>query len=195
MCTSKRLLVPAMSLAFAGILGTSSAQADVYTWLDASGRLNVSNLTPPSGAQVTNVTHEDPAASARADAARDAAHQAEVQALSQRVTQLESEVDNSTRLPPPMAYAMPTAPVAVQYSYNIVQPPLQPVDLAPSYTGCYSGWPDCTFGWWPGFYYPSTVIVDRNRGRHVHHRVMPATRPPSHAVIPITHPVIPLPGR
>ena len=34
------------------------AQADVYTWKDASGRMNVSNLPPPEGAKVGHVVHE-----------------------------------------------------------------------------------------------------------------------------------------
>ena len=34
-------------------LGLPCAQADVYTWVDASGNVNVSTLTPPEDARIT----------------------------------------------------------------------------------------------------------------------------------------------
>ena len=36
------------------------ARADIYTWTDAGGRVNISNLAPPEGARVTSVLHETP---------------------------------------------------------------------------------------------------------------------------------------
>jgi hypothetical protein len=194
----KRSTVVAGSIVLAAAaVAAQPASADVYTWLDAAGRMTVSNLKPPADARVTNVTREDPAAAAHAQAAHDAARQAEMQALAQRVDQLEREADDARRTPPvaPPVYAAPASPPSI--TYNILQPPPQaPVDAAPAgYTGCaYSGWPDCTFSWgWPGagFYPYPTVIVTRP-SRNVHHRrsAMAPARP-SGPVLPITHPVIP----
>ena len=45
-----RKALPAL-LAFA--CGLPVAHADIYTWTDESGRVNISNLTPPDGARVT----------------------------------------------------------------------------------------------------------------------------------------------
>ena len=36
-------------LLLVGALAVPPAQADVYTWTDPSGRLNVSNIAPPEG--------------------------------------------------------------------------------------------------------------------------------------------------
>ena len=49
-----RLSLPA---ALAGALCVQPAQADIYTWVDASGTINVSNLAPPDGVSVTRVVH------------------------------------------------------------------------------------------------------------------------------------------
>ena len=55
-------------------LGVELAHADIYTWVDPTGRVNVSNLPPPEGVRVTSVTLEIPQKVAvRTDAARDAA--------------------------------------------------------------------------------------------------------------------------
>ena len=62
----------ALPVMLAAALGTQLARADVYTWTDASGRLNVSNIAPPEGVHVSRVVHEDPA-KARAGAAARAA--------------------------------------------------------------------------------------------------------------------------
>jgi hypothetical protein len=71
--------------------GLQSAHADLYTWVDASGGVNVSNLAPPSGVRVTNVIVAS-APKTTNDYARDAARDAEVQALKERVRQLEDEI-------------------------------------------------------------------------------------------------------
>jgi hypothetical protein len=80
-------------LVLAFMLGGQFAQADIYTWVDASGATNVSNLSPPEGVRVTHVTHENPQPTARLDTARDAAHDAEIQSLSERVRELQHEVE------------------------------------------------------------------------------------------------------
>ena len=88
------LLLRASLLAIlAGTFGLQPAYADIYTWVDASGVVNVSNLAPPENVRVTNVIHASaPKITTRDDANRDAARHAEVQALTERVRQLENEV-------------------------------------------------------------------------------------------------------
>src|SRR5438874_8383090 len=140
-------------LAFA--LGGQLAHADIYTWVDASGATNVSNLSPPEGARVTRITHEDPPkTSIRSTTARDATHDAEVQALSERVQQLQREVELARSYwppPQPMAYpAMPPAP-APAYTADVMPAPTNPCDSA--FAGC--GY------WWGQPFYPANVVVVR----------------------------------
>ena len=69
------------------------APAEIYTWVDASGGVNVSNLAPPENARVTNVVLASASKpTTRDDDAREAARDTEVQALTMRVRQLEAEV-------------------------------------------------------------------------------------------------------
>src|SRR6478672_6987900 len=94
-------------------MGISPASADIYTWTDAGGRVNISNLAPPEGARVTSVLHEAPKP-ARSQAV-ETAPQPDVRALAERVMQLESELDLARRQPPPtVVYA--AAPPQPQYS-------------------------------------------------------------------------------
>src|SRR5215469_8960386 len=86
------LLRIALPLALAATCGLRAAQADIYTWVDSSGALNVSNLTPPDDAKVLKVVHTDDAA----------AQKAETQALADRVKQLENQVSMAGSQPPPM---------------------------------------------------------------------------------------------
>jgi hypothetical protein len=153
-----RVLRAALPAFLASAFGLQPAHADIYTWVDASGSINVSNVAPPDGVRVSKVTHE----SAPADAAREAARLAEVQALAERVRQLEDEVAFARRpMPPPMEYRTPPAPPVVQYFFNAAPSPAQyPVDMAPeANTGCDPTWMGCGFGWNPGFYPPSFVVV------------------------------------
>ena len=104
----KRFLRAALPSLFACGLGMPLlGQAEIYTWVDPTGVVNLSNLAPPDGVRVTRVTHEAaPRVPSASDVAREAARQAElqaladrakdleVQALSDRVRQLEREVGN-----------------------------------------------------------------------------------------------------
>src|SRR5947207_5210123 len=134
--------------------GSQLARADVYTWVDASGATNVSNVSPPEGVRVTRVTHENPQKAVRPDpAARDATHDAEIQALSERIQQLQHEVELARTyappLPQPMAYpAMPPAP-APAYAADAMPAPTSSCD--PSFGGC--GY------WWGQPGYPASVVV------------------------------------
>ncbi len=56
------LLRIALLIALAATFGLRAAHADIYTWVDASGALNVGNLAPPGDAEVLKVVHTaDPA--------------------------------------------------------------------------------------------------------------------------------------
>jgi len=139
--------------------GSQLARADIYTWADASGAINVSNLSPPEGVRVISVARATPeATAARETAAREAAQRAETQALEERVRQLESEAEARRQpptvvyqAPPPMPYWNERAPAPVQYAVSMAPP---------AYTqGCDPGWISCGPGWFPGFYPASVVFV------------------------------------
>ena len=188
----------AFAVAVATSFGLRPAQADIYTWVDASGALNVSNLAPPDDARVLKIVHTDDAA----------ARKNETQALADRVKQLEDEVAMATRqpppsyAPPPVVYAPPAPPV-VQYIIEAPQPaPQYVVDQpGPQYASCDPWWYDgCGFGWGPG-YYPSSVIVVSapgfNRfkpgfGHGFRPRPSPVTQPAMHTSLiqPLTVPFI-----
>jgi hypothetical protein len=182
-----RLLRAFLPAIFAGTFGLQLAHADIYTWVDASGTVNVSNLAPPEGARVTRVTHASPPAiTARADAAREAAHQAEVQALAERVRQLEDDADLARRpAPAPIEYRAVAPPPVIQY---IVVPPtpqyaVNPAPPAP--IGCDPAGFECGFWGIPGFYPTSVVVLRTSNFRRVHpgrngqqFAVQPPMRPP-----------------
>jgi len=128
------------------------AQADIYTWVDAKGTVNISNMEPPDGVRVTKVTHDSPPVNLPPrDPAGEAARQAEMQALAVRVMQLEYEAEFSRRQVAAMAAYTPPAPVyAPQY-----------IPDAPQYdnnNGCDPSWPQCGGGWSPWFT-PAAVFV------------------------------------
>jgi len=169
--TLRAALPATLALAFA-----LPAHADIYTWVDAAGTTNVSNLAPPDGVRVTKVQRALPAeVVAREDAAREAARQAETRALADRVRQLESD---AARAPPP-DYRPPAPPPVIQYIVEAPQPPMQQsVEItAPAYGGygyggygyggygCDPSWFGC---WWPGFY-PASVIVVGASSPHQNH--------------------------
>jgi hypothetical protein len=167
-----RLTLPAVVIA---ALAVPPAHADIYTWVDPSGTINVSNLQPPEGAKVTNVVRErPPEALSREDAAREAARLAETQALADRVRQLEEEIALALRPPPPVDYRPAPAPTVVQYFIVEASPPVvdYPVNQpAPVASWCDPTWFGC--GFTPGFYPASVIVLPANNGRRV--------RPPSHA--------------
>jgi hypothetical protein len=87
-----RLLRAALPAVLAGAFWLPAAHADVYTWVDASGGVNVSNLAPPERVRITNVIPASPPKSTTRDDPREAVREAEVQALTKRVRQLEDQV-------------------------------------------------------------------------------------------------------
>ena len=159
-----RLLRMSLPALLAGAIALPPAHADVYTWVDQSGSINVSNLAPPDGARVTTVTHASAeATTARDAAARETARQAEAQALAERVRQLEDEVQRASReqqaqvayrlapMPPVITYMVEPVPPAMQYSAYAAAPQSYVCD--PSSIDC---------GLWriPGIY-PTTIILLR----------------------------------
>lgn len=155
-------------------LALQIAHAEIYTWVDPAGVVNLSNEAPPEGVRVTRVTHEPPPRIAAATAAaREAARQAElqaladrareleVQALSDRVRQLEREVElgRSQAAAAYTAYPPMPAPSFAQYAAEQAQP---------ASTGCDPAWAGCG-GWWgSGFYGPGVVVVGVPNGRRFH---------------------------
>jgi hypothetical protein len=147
----------------AGTLGLQLAHADIYTWADASGSINVSNLAPPQGARVISVTHTNAADAVRENAARDGARRAQTQALEERVRQLEADAELTRRQPPPqVVYPVIPAPPPMQYRFDPAPPPVQYTVYSspPANTmGCDPGWMDCGLGWFPNFYSTGIVFV------------------------------------
>ena len=154
-------------------LGMPLAHAEIYTWVDPAGVINLSNLAPPDGVRVTRVTHDPPPRVASAsEAAREAARQAElqaladrakeleVQALSERVRQLEREVEiGRIQASAPVAYPVMPSPPVVQYAAE---------PAPPAYTGCDPSWSGCGL-WWGSGIYPGVVVVGVPGGRRFHH--------------------------
>jgi hypothetical protein len=182
-----------IAVLLAGACAVAPAHADIYTWIDDKGRVNVTNLEPPEGARVTSVLRETKAMKEANEAAREAARErekealreAEVRALAERVRQLQAEVE-AAKHPAPVAVAQAPQYVAYTGAYpgEWAPPPVQynvinasPVmDGGSNGGGCYSGWPDCQFGWYPGYYpayYPVNVVLPRDR----HFRRDPFPRP------------------
>jgi len=161
-----RIVLPAM---LASSVGLPVAHADIYTWVDASGAINLSNLPPPEGVHVTKILRgPPPEVVAREEAARDAARQAEAQALAERVRQLEDEIA-ARQTPPSMMYPSLSAPPVIQYLIEAPSPPIASVaPPAPAYSGCDPSWAGCALSWFPGFYPASVLVVSTPSFRPVH---------------------------
>jgi len=168
-----RFLRASLPALLAGTVGLQLAHADIYTWVDASGAVNVSNLAPAESAHVTSIIHASaPATAARDAAVRDAAHQADVQALADRVRQLEDEVQFAGRqVPPQVEYRAVPAPPIIQYVINQMPPPVQYPTNAPTaaYTGCDSTWIECELWPSPGIYPASVILLRAPNARRPQH--------------------------
>jgi hypothetical protein len=172
--------------ALAGLIGGPAARADVYVWVDAGGKTNVSNLAPPDNAKVTTVIHSVPRTAAQEEAARAAAQRAEMQVLNDRVAALQQQLEQSKREAAwmPAAYAPP--PVIYAPQYTTWAPPQAPApyeqDNGPSFGwGCDSPWNNCGFGFGG---WPYVAVVVNNNGKH-HHRA-PGFKGPR--PVPTPHP-------
>ena len=143
----RSLPLRAVPLLLAGALAVPLAHADVYTWTDHSGRLNVSNIAPPEDVHVLSVVHEDPPkARPKPAPARDV----EVQALTERVAQLEDQVDRAKQQPalPPVVYRPAPSPPPVQVNVTVMpSPPANP------YPPTYASYPAYPYPGYPGLPY------------------------------------------
>ena len=153
----------AFGFALAGT-GLAPAHADIFTWTDASGRTNISNVEPPKDAHARRIVQKEAPRKPVDEASRAAAQAAEMQALRDRVSELEAEVDQAKQRANVQAYRAPLpapAPVVV-----VTAPPA----YAPS-PAVYPGPADfatcdaLTFGC-PAFGYPVNVVVLKNGRLH-----------------------------
>ena len=143
---------------FASTIGLSIAHADIFTWVDAHGTINVSNIAPPDGVRVTNVVHEN--------APQVAARDAELRALAARVRQLEDEVAAANPQAPQVVYqTIPPPPSlpAMQYAGDWAPPPAPYAYAAepPASMECDPTWMSCGPWWGPGIY-PANIVVLRS---------------------------------
>jgi len=166
-----RFLPIAVPCVLACTFGLQAAHADIYTWTDASGRVNVSNLSPPSDARVTHVVHEiSPPAPTVNDSQREAAGQAEVRALSERVQQLEAEASGArSAAPPDFAYArVPVPPPSIQYNVTMLPPAPQyntDAQAPQENSACDPTWTSC-MPWWGANFYPAPFVIVRTPAFH-----------------------------
>lgn len=185
----KRLIAHGLGLALTASI--TPAYADIYTWTDKHGTVNVSNVAPPEGTRLTNVTRTDPAAAARDAAAREAARQAEVSALRERVEKLTAQVEEARREEPPvvLAYAPPAAP---SYTLNVVSAPSVTYASGSGGGGCDSAFGNCGgWGFWPGYVSYGPALVPPRGHKHRGGRGQ-VQRAPQWQIVP---PLIPLPSR
>lgn len=149
----------AAAAGLAWALAAVPARAEIVGWIDDSGQVNYTNLAPPKGAKVVDRIEDDrpqPGPAARDDAVRDE----QMRALNDRVRDLEDQLRQATRTPPPWqppAYE-PPPPAASPLSSN----------------DCDSWFFDCT-RWSPAlagplFYYPAGYGYGyAGRPRHADH--------------------------
>ena len=173
-----RFPLTAAAIAAASVLAATPAHADIYTFIDKAGILNLSNVAPPKDARIVNVTRSDPAANARAmaaqAAARDATDQREMLELRERVAELERSTDNARSMPLPMQLVVappPPAPIVIA----LAPPPApEPVD-APF--GC--AWVGCPlwFGGVPAFVSTAPGFRHHHRGMNRPRPIRPAPNP------------------
>lgn len=171
------LLKVALPAVLAITLDLQVAHADIFTWTDASGRINVSNLDPPAGVHVTSVLREKPVKPSDAVRREDLRH-AEVMALEERVRQLQDDVEAARQqavqqqVAPRVVYNAVTLPPAPSYApqmvYSYVEPPAVQYGCDPSWAGCSS----------PQAFLTTTVVVrnprlHRFRFRGGHRRASP----------------------
>ena len=142
----------------AGAVGLPCAHADVYTWVDASGIVNVSNLAPPEGARVTSVIPTVQKTAAQVEADREAARRAEILALNDRVSRLQEELDQSRRQAPPMSYGYAAPPPVPQYVY-LAPPEVSYAMDAPTQWALSCDWPYNCGGGWGAWGYPPAIVV------------------------------------
>lgn len=153
-----------------GVLASSMARADIYTWVDAAGSLNVSNVPPPDGVTISKIVPDSPPRPVPPPGVEaDARRQAQVQMLAERVQQLERQVATAPPSQPVVMYAPPPSNAEPQVQYAAYEGPqayTQNASCDPSWTDC-GTWPygipyAPPYAYYPPYYYPASVIVVRN---------------------------------
>jgi hypothetical protein len=174
----------AWALLLTSALALRPAHADIYTWVDSFGKVNVSNLKPPEGTQVTSVFREDPAARASAEAARAAAERDELRALTDRVAQLEQDAEVAAKRPPPapIAYVQPVPTYPPVITQTFIEPASQS-----SYGDC-NAWANCLPSGFFGFYPGNVIVVSAP-----HFRRFNALHPVHRPFVPPRAPTLPGP--
>lgn len=198
-CLRKRVAALAVA-GFAGVFASAIARADIYTWVDATGKLNLSNQPPPEGARVTNVYREDPAARAHAEAARAASAREELRALNDRVAELERALEKAKEAqaappgPAPVMYVPAPAPPAAYASamaQTIVAPPAS--GYSPYFPNYDCAWVGCFAPGSVGFYPGSVVVVNAPGPGHAHRPAGHARPPRRGEPVPVPQPRFPKP--
>jgi hypothetical protein len=181
-------------LALMGVIGLPCARADIYTWTDVAGRVNVSNLTPPPDAHITSVFRTSPEEAAREQAAREAAQQSQLAALTDQVQQLRDEVAAAQRQPAsaPTYWVAPSTP---DYQ-NAVDAPAPQVyyddnTAQQAASGCDASWNSCGV-WTLPFFFPASVVVIAPPARR---RFPPPRKPDYPKGPPQMHPGAPYAAR
>jgi hypothetical protein len=187
MMTRPRIRSLTAALGIVAALAWTSSWADVYTWTDSTGKLNLSNRPPPDDAHVISVYREDPAVHASAEAARAAMRAEEVAALNERVTQLERDLDAASQRPPPapVVYTLPAPPPA-PYPPVVMQTIVVPG--TPTYSDCGNPWGNCTYAGDFGFYPGGIVVVSApasHRFGAMHRSPHAHAAPPSRIPMPV----------
>jgi hypothetical protein len=139
-------------------LGLPCAHADVYVWVDPSGNVNVSNLTPPEDARITSVIPTLQKTAAQVEADREAAHRAEFLALNERISRLQEEVEQSRRQAPPVSYVYAAPPPPPQFS-SWTPPDISYAMDAPPQWSIDCSWPNYCGGGWGAWGYPAPIVV------------------------------------
>ena len=145
-------------IALSTVPAAGPARADIYTWTDANGVVNVSNIAPPPNTRVSNVTVEHAVPpSPPSDGAREAARQAEFMAMADRIRQLENDAQSMPRaaLPPPVPPMIAPVYIPMPYPYPmpVPTPAVMPYAEPPPVATC----DPLTFGC--PYLVPTTVIV------------------------------------
>jgi len=188
---------PAIFAAMAALsLQAPAVHADIYTWTDKSGVMNVSNEPPPEGVRVDKVLHVKPHESPPPFEADDAAHRAEIASLSEQVRQLQDQVQAASVPRPPFAVPVPM-PVSAPAPQVVYVPEAAPEPSYGNGYGCDTLWAGCINSWGNWFATPFVVVTAPDGRRHRFHGRMgnlpPASGGPVLPLGPNPKPVIPLP--
>ena len=134
-------LVVLAALIFSGV--PSAAQADIYKWNDAQGRIVVSNIPPVTTADVKDLDLLVKETRTADSPERGATHTE--QALLSRIEMLERQLQAQSN-------AYPPAPAPPSMGYGNYYPPAATMPPPTSYSSAYD--PNYYPNYYPSYYYP-----------------------------------------